>query len=141
MQQRPRASIASATNVPTIVVIDDDPLCVRLCKMILDIAGYRVVPCAPQPAARARVAHLQPAAIVLDLHMPELDGIQFFRELRADPMTRSIPVVFTTSNPEEIQQRLPDYASQRAWLVAKPYAPILLQTTVAAMLPPIARER
>jgi putative two-component system response regulator len=53
--------------------------------------------------------------------MPGLDGVEVFRQLRADPATRAIPVIFFTANAPKLQQRLPDYQTLGVELLPKPF--------------------
>jgi CheY-like chemotaxis protein len=55
--------------------------------------GYRVIASKNARTAAGDARRLQPAAILLDLLMPDHDGENVLRELKADPMTRSIPVI------------------------------------------------
>jgi CheY-like chemotaxis protein len=64
-----------------------------LLQKMLASDGYRVV-AASSPAAAVREARdLRPAAILLDVLMPEHDGQDVLRQLKADPATREIPVI------------------------------------------------
>ncbi len=129
-----RSDLTTATSLQTIAVIDDDPLCVVLVRLSLARIGYRVVPCPPRPTALARIVELNPAAVVLDVHMPELDGIDFFCRLRSDPVTQRLPVIFVTASPQDVRKRLPHFTRQDAYLLAKPYGPLQLQTVVQTVM-------
>lgn len=73
-------------------MVDDDPLIVELLRDILECDEYRVE--AVMGAATPGVARgLRPDVILLDIHMPGMDGIEVCRLLRADPLTAAIPVV------------------------------------------------
>src|SRR4051794_18003057 len=114
MATRHRTNTNPTTSLPTVAVIDDDPLCVALVGFTLASIGYRVVPCPPRPTARACIVELNPAAVVLDVHMPELDGIEFFRDLRTDPVTQRLPVIFVTASPDDVYERIPCFKAQDA---------------------------
>ena len=74
------------------MVVDDDPLIVELLRDILECDEYRVE--AVMGAATTGVAcGLQPDVILLDIHMPGMDGMEVCRLLRADPLTAAIPVI------------------------------------------------
>ena len=73
-------------------MVDDDPLIVELLRDILECDEYRVE--VVMGAATPNVARgLQPDVILLDIHMPGMDGIEVCRLLRADPLTAAIPVI------------------------------------------------
>jgi DNA-binding response OmpR family regulator len=71
---------ASATR--PILVVDDDAKIVRLVRTYLEREGHRVVEAADGPSALAAVAAHHPALVVLDLMLPEIDGLAIIREVR-----------------------------------------------------------
>ena len=77
---------------PTVLVIDDNPALVYLLHAFLNGSGYHVVNAIARDAVPT-ARELEPAVILLDIAMPELDGIQVCDLLRADPGTASIPVI------------------------------------------------
>jgi PAS domain S-box-containing protein len=77
----------------TILVIDDDPEACELIERNLTKDGFRVVT-ATSGEQGLRLAHdIQPAAITLDVVMPDMDGWSVLRALKADPVLRHIPVI------------------------------------------------
>ncbi|KXU37186.1 hypothetical protein AXK11_02715 [Cephaloticoccus primus] len=98
---------ASATAVPvstkqaTILVIDDDPVVRDITSRNLIREGYRVILAHDGPTGLA-LAHAQnPAAIVLDILMPGMDGWAVLAALKKDPAMRSIPVILATQIDEK----------------------------------------
>jgi len=80
----------------TILVIDDDPEACEIIERYLTKDGYSVATAASGEQG-LRLAHeLQPAAITLDVMMPEMDGWSVLRALKADPVLRKIPVIMLT---------------------------------------------
>jgi signal transduction histidine kinase/DNA-binding response OmpR family regulator len=80
----------------TILVIDDDPEACEIIERFLIKDGFVVVTAASGEQG-LRLAHeLQPAAITLDVIMPDMDGWSVLRALKADPELRKIPVVMLT---------------------------------------------
>jgi CheY-like chemotaxis protein len=116
---------------PRILVVDDDPLIRSTLTEALSDEGYHTIPAEHGRAALAAMEQCRPDLILLDLMMPELDGIGFRREQRRRPHLRDIPVVVLS-------------ASQRLWLDAamlapaavleKPFGLDALLDTVAAIL-------
>jgi CheY-like chemotaxis protein len=53
--------------------------------------------------------------------MPGVDGFQVFRTMRADPATRSIPVIFFTANTSILKSGLPEYRQMNATVLPKPF--------------------
>jgi len=79
-------------NKGTVLVVDDDPLIVELLRDMLECDEYRVE--AVIGAATPDVARdLRPDVILLDIYMPDMDGVEVCRLLRADPLTAAIPVI------------------------------------------------
>jgi CheY-like chemotaxis protein len=80
---------------------------------------------------RARLA--QPDAILLDVMMPDLDGPSTLAELRADPATRAIPVLFLTAKTQAAERsRLVELGADG--ILTKPFDPLKLAGEVAATL-------
>jgi signal transduction histidine kinase/CheY-like chemotaxis protein len=93
------ATVESSTKpgeVSTVLVIDDDPNALDLLGRTLQSAGARVVTASDGLEALRLAKALHPAAITLDVLMPEMDGWEVLRELKLDPETRGIPVIMVT---------------------------------------------
>ena len=60
--------------------------------------------------------------VILDVRMPGVDGITLLQQVRADPDTAGLPVLFLTANADQMHQRLPHYAALGAQLLVKPLA-------------------
>ena len=82
-----------ADGARTVVVIDDDRRSVDLLTVYAEAAGLRVVSARDGRRGVELVRGLQPAMVVLDILLPELDGWQVLESLKADPATVAIPVV------------------------------------------------
>lgn len=80
-----------------VLVIDDDPMARSLMLGALGAHGVQAAEAASGPEALRRLAALQPAAVVLDLMMPGMDGFQVLHALRADPAWRELPVFVWTA--------------------------------------------
>ncbi|HEX2362842.1 MAG TPA: response regulator [Jiangellaceae bacterium] len=81
----------------TLLAIDDDPLAVELVRAILQPAGWSVLSAGDGEAGVALARSRRPAAILLDLLMPGLDGFGVVEALRMDPETAAIPIVVLTA--------------------------------------------
>lgn len=77
------------------LVVDDDRAVRDVIHALLELAGYSVADAHNGRQALARVAEHRPAVILLDLHMPVMDGWEFCRRLRE--WGQEIPVVFMTA--------------------------------------------
>lgn len=80
-----------------VLVADDEPFTAEMLALMLTFRGYEVV-CAYDGAdALARARESRPDVILLDVLMPELEGVEVTRELRADPDLCTRPVVLFSS--------------------------------------------
>ncbi len=104
-----------------VVVVDDEAAIVELVCDLLQDVGLAAVGCTDSREAHGCIRRSQPQLVILDVQMPGIDGVELFHQLRTDPGTRAIPVIFVTANGELLKQRLPDYRLQGAWLLPKPF--------------------
>ena len=121
------------TPAPTLLVVDDDVSLARLVGVALERAGY-VVHTAHTAEDGLRLAQSEhPAAIILDLRMPFINGTGFLYRLRACPQLRDTPVMVVTgeSVSDEMQA---DLAALRAVIRFKPLGMSELVTGVGALL-------
>ncbi len=87
--------------VPSVLVVEDDPQIVGVLTDLLEDEGYRVATGVNgQGLETARAA--PPNMILLDVMMPGMNGIEVCRELKSDPRTRDVPVVFITAMPIDV---------------------------------------
>ena len=81
-----------------ILIIEDNEVNRVLVRDMLRFKGYRTIE-APAAGEGMRVAREQkPALILMDFHLPKLNGIEAFKALRADPETSAIPVIAVTAS-------------------------------------------
>jgi signal transduction histidine kinase/CheY-like chemotaxis protein len=116
------AALYRAAAIPerkhTVVAIDDDPLAIELVRASLEPEGWTVLGAATGQEGLALIRERQPSAVLLDLLMPGMDGFEVVEALRADPDTKSVPVVILTSksmtqqDKERLQGRITYVASK-----------------------------
>ena len=82
---------------PNILVVDDQPINVQLLRSKLEREGIRVTAAYNGMEALRSVADEKPDLILLDVMMPDMDGIEVCQRLQASEETRSIPVIFITA--------------------------------------------
>jgi diguanylate cyclase (GGDEF)-like protein len=80
-----------------ILVVDDDIDIAGFVRMSLQVEGYDVEVAHDGLAALQMVRSYQPDLMILDVMMPELDGIEVLRRVRADPVTTALPVIVLTA--------------------------------------------
>jgi len=81
---------------PTVLVVDDIADIRELYAEYLRLSGFQTIMAAGGAEAVEKAAALRPAAIVMDLSMPEVDGCEATRRLKADRRTRDIPIIALT---------------------------------------------
>ncbi|MDB6069386.1 MAG: response regulator receiver sensor signal transduction histidine kinase [Verrucomicrobiales bacterium] len=85
----------------TILVIDDQEQNIRLVGALLSMAGYEVIPATGAEQAFRRLAVHLPDLILLDLLMPDIDGLEVCRRLKADPRWSALPVIFLSASDDK----------------------------------------
>jgi CheY-like chemotaxis protein len=103
-----------------IVIVDDTPANLDLLAAILRDGGYDVrVANSGRRALRVAQAH-PPDLVMLDIQMPEMDGYEVCRQLKADPATRAIPVIFISAL-DDVFDKLRAFRAGGVDYVAKPF--------------------
>jgi len=117
-----------------ILIIDDEEDIREIAKLSLEIvAAWEVLtaPCGEEGLEAAR--RQRPDAILLDVQMPEMDGIATFKRLRASDLTRTIPVILLTAKVQATDRQL--FAQLGATgLIPKPFDPLKLAGQVGSAL-------
>ena len=114
----------------TILVVDDEPKIAALARDYLEHAGFAVVTAADGPSALEAVGRTRPDLVVLDLGLPELDGLDVTRAIRRDS---SLPIVMLTARDDEIDKLLGLELGADDYLT-KPFSPRELVARVKAVL-------
>jgi DNA-binding response OmpR family regulator len=81
----------------TVLIADDDPNVRELCRMILSIEGFRVLEAEDARGCVELARSEQPDLVLLDWMMPDVDGMDALRALKASPATQDVPVVMLTA--------------------------------------------
>jgi response regulator RpfG family c-di-GMP phosphodiesterase len=116
------------TGLPLhILVVDDDPNLRALLRTSFEVADIEVDEADSARSAATKIASRHPDVVVLDVAMPGVDGITFCRGLKADPITRHIPVVLLTG--DAIAESSGRDAGADEFL-RKPFSPLALLTVV-----------
>ncbi len=103
-----------------ILLVDDSPANLRLLAQILGERGYRVRAVTSGPRALASVEMAPPDMILLDIRMPEMDGYEVCRQLRVNPKTADIPVLFISAL-DDIQDKVAAFAAGGLDYITKPF--------------------
>jgi DNA-binding response OmpR family regulator len=76
-----------------ILIVDDDPAITTLLRMSFELEGHVVMTASSGAEALELARQIHPAAMVVDVMMPEMDGLELVRQLRANDTTAGIPIV------------------------------------------------
>src|SRR5207249_8793222 len=98
--------IIKARVMARILVVDDEPDAVELVEFNLRSAGYEVVTASDGSEALKKARARSPDLIVLDLMLPEVDGLEVCKILRRDPATSGVPIIMLTAKAAEIDRVL-----------------------------------
>ena len=85
------------THKPVILMVDDTPTNLGVLSEFLSLDGYEVLVAEDGESALERASYAKPDLILLDVLMPEMDGFETCRRLKAQPDTQNIPIIFMTA--------------------------------------------
>ncbi len=114
----------------TILVVDDEPKIVRIARDYLERAGFRVVTAGDGRSVLAMVRTARPDLIVLDLALPEMDGLDVTRALRKES---EVPIIMLTARADEADRLIGLELGADDYIV-KPFSPRELVARVRAVL-------
>jgi DNA-binding response OmpR family regulator len=114
----------------TILVVDDEKNIVELAKLYLEKEGYRVEDARDGAEALAKIKSLQPALVVLDLMLPEIDGWEVCRRVRRES---DIPIIMLTARGDDVDKIVGLELGADDYLT-KPFNPRELVARVRAVL-------
>ena len=109
----------------TILIVDDEPHMLRITELSLKKAGFNLLIARSGNEALQLARQHLPALIVMDVVMPDLDGLSALKELKAAPATAKIPVIMLTSRGQNVT-RVDAEGSGAALYLTKPFSPSAL---------------
>ncbi|MGH2658888.1 MAG: response regulator transcription factor [Actinomycetota bacterium] len=118
---------------PRILIVDDDPVILRLLQINFRLEGYDVDSASRGDEALRRAREAVPDVVVLDIMMPGVDGFDVLRQLREDPASRDVPVILLSARAQD-EDRLRGYALGVEVYVTKPFDPAHLVEIVRRVL-------
>lgn len=113
-------SSVNAVTTASILLVDDEPQNLRVLSDLLEEHGYRVRQAISGPFALDAIAQEKPALVLLDIHMPEMDGYGVCQRIKANPVTEDIPVIFVSAL-DEIWDKVKAFAVGGTDYVNKPF--------------------
>lgn len=135
-ERAPESPAATAS----VLVVDDDESSLRALAAVLEPLGQRVVTARSGEEALRRLLRDEFAAILLDMRMPGMDGLETAAYVNARPRTRHLPIIFLTAHAEDVEQVFRAYAAGAVDYVVKPVDPDVLRSKVAVFVE-LQRER
>ncbi len=119
----------------TIIIVEDEPDTAEMFAEMMRLSGYRVLKCYGGAAAISLLTNEKPDAVVLDLMMPDLSGLEVLAYMRRDPRLAQIPVIVVSAKslPSDIKQGLDAGASV---YLTKPVAFLDLKKAVEKVIQP-----
>lgn len=108
------------TATGSILVVDDNPNNLRVLSGILNDAGYRVRATRSGELALRSAANSPPDLILLDVRMPEMDGYEVCRQMRAKPETQDVPVIFISAL-QETEDKVNAFKAGGVDYIVKPF--------------------
>ncbi len=103
------------------MVVDDEPHIVEVVCDVLADEGIQATSCPHGRHAFRCIRTKAPQVLLLDVQMPDVDGITLFRQLRANAATSTLPVIFITANAQMLDAHLPDYRALGVEVLPKPF--------------------
>src|SRR5512133_1588546 len=104
----------------TILVVDDSAPNVKLLRVILGAAGYRVLEAYSGPEALAVMHRERPDAMLLDVRMPGMTGYEVCRQIRDDPEFAGLPVIMVTAL-SQAEERITGIEAGATDFISKPF--------------------
>ena len=116
-----------------VLVVEDEADIRDLLAFHLERDGYQVTRATTGPEALRQLRAAPPDLVILDLMLPELDGLEVCRRLRADPATATLPVIMLTAKGDEVD-RVVGLELGADDYVVKPFSPKEMLARVRAVL-------
>jgi len=121
-------------KVKCIFLVDDNPVNLKVGRTALQ-EHYAVLTIPSGSKLLSVLKKTKPDLILLDVEMPEMSGYDVIKELKADPETREIPVIFLTGKTDPENERM-GYSLGAVDYICKPFSPQLLLEKIESHLPP-----
>jgi DNA-binding response OmpR family regulator len=117
-----------------VVCIEDEPEMIDLVKLILRRADFEFVGAVGGREGLNAVRRLKPDLVLLDLMMPDVDGWEVYRQMKADDELSKIPVIVITAKAQSIDRVLGLHIAKVDDYITKPFGPHELLDSVNSIL-------
>ena len=116
-----------------ILVVDDEQDIIELIRHTLNKEGYEVHVAANGQQAVEKAKKIKPSLILMDVMMPVMDGMEACRQLKEDPETATLPIIFLTARSEEFAE-LAGFEAGADDYISKPIRSRVLLSRIRAIL-------
>ena len=120
--------------MPCILCIEDDPDMIDLIRLILERRGFIVEGADGGKAGLQAMQASPPDLVLLDLMMPDMDGWDVYQKMKADAITRSIPIIVVTASAQAIDREFGLHIAKVDDYIVKPFSPQDLLASVDRVL-------
>jgi two-component system response regulator VicR len=117
-----------------VLCIEDEKEMIDLIKLILERKGFEVLGAVGGEEGLEVIRRERPDLILLDLMMPEVDGWEVYRQMKADEQLKDIPVIVVTAKAQSIDKVLGLHIAKVDDYVTKPFGPQELLKSVNKVL-------
>lgn len=117
-----------------VVCVEDEPEMIDLIRLILGRKGFDVIGAHGGMEAMAVIADAEPALVLLDLMMPEMDGWEVYQQIRADEKYKQTPVIVVTAKAQSIDKVLGLHIAKVDDYISKPFSPQELIDSIEQVL-------
>ena len=124
-----------------VLVIEDEPDILEVIQYNIEREGHKVIACRNGEQGLSRIRTDNPDLVILDLMLPGMDGTEVCRQVKADPVTRGIPIIMVTAKSEESDVVLGLGLGADDYL-AKPFSPreLVARINVALRRGPVRED-
>jgi CheY-like chemotaxis protein len=119
----------------SVLLVDDDPLVHQIYGHHIERAGWRMIEAVNGREAVELATHDLPQVVIMDMMMPEMDGLAAIRELKQAESTRGIPIIAITANPEYRQIAPQAQALGAVRFLVKPVGTAQLLEAIRLLMP------
>lgn len=117
----------------TVLVVDDDPVIQKLLQVNFEMEGYDVITAGDGEEGLAKAQSEHPDAVVLDVMMPKMDGLEVARRLKGADATKAIPIILLSAKAQQADVQAGQATGADEYLT-KPFDPLELLQRVGALI-------
>jgi len=117
-----------------VMCVEDDPEIIELIRFILDRKGFEFIGAIGGREGLETMRRVKPDLVLLDLMMPEMDGWEVYKQMKADDKLKDIPVIVVTADGQPITRVLGLHIAHVDDFITKPFGPQELVRSINKVL-------